>query len=127
MDFPLRLVETNGIKVAIRKEKEAMGRTHNRAAAKLRSRLVVMLGGKCASCGTIENLEFHVHSSRPEGTNHHGLGVRGRHKWYLQKARAGVLRLLCRECHQSVSVLRPVNKTNNSAVSVTPTSYPHHD
>lgn len=53
-----------------------------------------LLGGKCAECGTTENLEFDcIH---PCGDKHHRYSTCQRMSFYHRQHREGNLQILCR-------------------------------
>jgi len=58
-----------------------------------RERLLRQLGGKCARCGTTENLTFDC--IRPTGDRHHRMSSVQRMSYYLRQARMGNLQVLC--------------------------------
>ncbi len=59
-------------------------------------------------------MEFHIETTRKNGKDHHGLGPAGRIAFYQRAARMGELRLLCIDCHRSLTVLKTATLTNNS-------------
>lgn len=66
------------------------------------------LGGKCASCGTQENLELDCIS--PRGDWHHRAGRSARACFYRKESRRGNLQLLCTECHAAKTVQENVGE-----------------
>jgi len=70
-------------------------------ARALRERVFVLLGGKCAVCASLHNLEVDVIVSACEP--HHDLGNLRRWQFYLRKALAGQAQLLCVLHHREKS------------------------
>jgi 5-methylcytosine-specific restriction endonuclease McrA len=79
------------------KNRAAYQRDYNRAwKAARRNRLIEILGGKCARCGTTENLEFdHVDPSTKKFTVSAGLS----RAWGALVEEAAKCQLLCKPCH----------------------------
>jgi hypothetical protein len=82
--------------------------------------MIRALGGKCACCGTTEQLELDV--IRPCHDRHGRLEYSVRTSYYLHQFRAGNLQVLCKP-HNVIKadrlitipeLLRQVNKSNNS-------------
>ena len=91
-----------------------------------RARMVALLGGKCACCGRLSNLQLDC--IRPAGHLHHGTDPASRHVFYRRQMRAGNLQVLCARCNAykgdhviSLPVLLElVSKANNSTTSCGP-------
>jgi hypothetical protein len=66
-------------------------------AAKARAELVQALGGRCRSCGEIEDLQFDCIS--PRGPAHKLMPWPARIRWYWQEHLRGNIQLLCPRCH----------------------------
>ena len=73
-------------------------------ARREKERMRVVLGGRCAKCGTTENLTFDC--IRPCGHGHHKAGVVGRIIFYREQMRRGNLQLLC-ALHNSEKQAKP--------------------
>ena len=68
--------------------------------------LLAALGGKCAACGTKENLTFDCIA--PRGDHHHRLSSAARVRFYWNEARRGNVQVLCFNCN--------VRKSDGAAV-----------
>lgn len=66
-------------------------------AAKVRAELVEALGGQCARCGELEDLQFDCIT--PRGPAHKFMPWPRRMRWYWQEHLRGNLQLLCPKCH----------------------------
>lgn len=70
-----------------------MGKIQKQWAIRERARLIKELGGKCAKCGTIENLEFDC--IIPQGDKHHRYDTSHRMSFYRQQFAVSNLQILC--------------------------------
>ena len=113
-----------------------MGARQKEWARKERRRIKQLLGGKCQVCGSPDDLEFDC--NEPRGSRHHGMDTSQRMSFYRAQLRMGNLLLLCSRCNSlkgdsnltdflnfksSLSVLRSVNNTSNSANAYASNSY----
>lgn len=74
-----------------------MGVRQRRWAVRARARLVQDLGGRCAECGSADDLEIdHKHGRDYDVAE---LGSAERVCRYRREARAGLLRVLCKPCN----------------------------
>lgn len=71
-------------------------------ARNARFKLMFELGGQCARCGKVKELEFDC--IVPQGHVHHRLGVSSRMVFYRRQHKAGNLQILCRVCNNKKSV-----------------------
>lgn len=76
----------------------AMGLRQRLAGAKIRLRLLDVLGNKCAVCSTGECLEMDC--IIPCGDEHHRMSSCDRAFFYQKQFRCQNLQLLCSRCHQ---------------------------
>jgi 5-methylcytosine-specific restriction endonuclease McrA len=120
-----------------------MSKRHKAWARTAKTHMRAQLGGVCAACGTVENLEFDCIAAR--GHRHHGMSSDQRACFYRAQFRLGNLQLLCtscnarkgdmsqedwlvllnteRNCVKDTAVLRPVNNTNNQHRALLPREY----
>ncbi len=74
-----------------------MGKTQKDWARRWRSILKWLLRGRCALCGSDEDLEFDC--IRPRGDTHHRFDTSERMSFYRKQFLLGNLQLLCKKCH----------------------------
>lgn len=73
----------------------------NRRGRELRSKVIEMLGGKCSLCGSTERLEIDHPNGRDWQPNRTSQARRANR--YLEEAKAGHVRVLCRACNRKLS------------------------
>jgi 5-methylcytosine-specific restriction endonuclease McrA len=64
-----------------------------------RAKAIEFLGGKCGSCGTVEELQFHHQNSGETQTSITGVIGRWKLSRLLQLFKDENIQLLCRTCH----------------------------
>jgi hypothetical protein len=79
-----------------------------------RARLLYILGGRCAACGTDEQLTFDCID--PMGDSHHRGSTDQRVSFYTRQMRAGNVQVLCQHCNSLKADLS--NHIFQSAVSM---------
>lgn len=68
-----------------------------RRAQHLRTRLMMILGNRCAFCGNTTTLTFDC--IKPTGDKHHRMNPLDRMHFYFSQSRAGNVQLLCFNCN----------------------------
>lgn len=79
-----------------------MGKRQRVWARRRRDELMILLGGKCVTCGTTKSLEFDV--VIPLSDNHHKIEWSWRISYYWKQYYAGNLKLRCGFCNRSKSI-----------------------
>lgn len=74
-----------------------MGQRQKQWARRRRQHLLLMLGGRCRTCGTREALTFDLIS--PGGDQHHRMEASTRCSFYSAEMRRGNLQILCAVCN----------------------------
>lgn len=81
-----------------------MARRHKLWARATRARMVLSLGGRCAACGSTEDLTFDC--IEPMGHAHHAGSAPDRITFYRRQMLAGNVQLLCSSCNSLKGDLR---------------------
>lgn len=79
-----------------------MAKRQREWARRKRTELLAQLGGRCARCGTTDNLEFDC--IIPQGDAHHKKEWSARMSFYRAQAKAGNIQVLCSGCNNLKSL-----------------------
>jgi hypothetical protein len=84
----------------------------------------MLLGSKCQNCPAREDLQFHLLFD-DHGAHHKMQSVK-RARFYLACAKEGLVRLLCRTCHNRAHfILRKTLRISDISVSNVKSTQPH--
>jgi 5-methylcytosine-specific restriction endonuclease McrA len=87
-------------------------------ARALKEQGFMLLGRKCASCPSTDDLQIHVHFD--DNGAHHKFGSDKRWRFYLACAQGKEATVLCRRCHNRVTTDAYTMKKRLKAATVSP-------